>query len=143
MLKFVLGLTISLMMAVSVKAESQLKPFDILWHCDRVTNSVVEMATEIGESIRTNGETYTDVDFATKVFTAVSTRTSMAIKRMEYNRSPKTPFYSALLYEKLVAPYLPYVVTDRKEIGTTNPAFVSTHVFRTCINDNLAIKNNP
>jgi hypothetical protein len=65
----------------------------------------------------------------------------MAIKRMEYNRSPKTPFYSALLYEKLVAPYLTYVVSGRKEVGTTNPAFVSTYVFRSCINDNLVIKN--
>jgi hypothetical protein len=142
MLKIVLGLIIVLATTAVAQAQSQLKPFDVLWHCDRVTNSIVEMATEIGASIHDNGEAYTDEAFATKVFTAVSSRGSMSVKRMEYDRTPQSAFYSAALYEKLMEQYRSYVVDQRKDFASVNSAIISTHVFRTCINNNLALKSN-
>lgn len=143
MLKFALSLIIAMVMMVSAKAESQLKPFDVLWHCDRVTNSVVEMATEIGESVRTNGPMVTDEKFANQVFVMIGARESMTLKKMEYDRTPQTPFYSATLYDKIVRQYQDYVVKQRLDFGTVNSAIVGTYVFRSCINENLSIKNNP
>lgn len=143
MMKFIFGLAVALAFVTPTQAESQLKPFDILWHCDRVTNSVSEMVNEIGNSIRTNGESYTDEAFATNVYTSVMTRESMTIKRLEYERAPGSPFYSALLYERMVNEYKGYVVKQRLDFGTVNSAIVGTYVFRSCINENLSIKINP